>query len=256
MSKKRFTLEMGVRKLRDTEVKLAKELAGGVPVPAPTSQDSPMVVSVQVGRIAPLGPQGVPSAFVKSAVVGPVQVGPLCLHGDEQADLTVHGGRDKAVYLYPAEHYPRWLRDLPAHELALIAGAFGENLTIAGLNEDTVSIGDVFGIGTAEMQVTQPRQPCFKLSLRFGDNNLGRIMMQTGRTGWYVRVLKPGALQAGDEIRTLRRPSRDWTISRFNRFISSRRDALGSLAELAALEGLADAWKQQIVEALENARQR
>ncbi len=165
--------------------------SGKTPMPGPRRQDAPRVMSVQAGRIAPLGPNGVPSGFVKSAVVDAVPVGHLGLEGDEQADLTVHGGPDKAVYFYPAEHYLDWLRDVPRHERALIAGAFGENLTTSGLTEDSVSIGEVLRIGSTELQVTQPRQPCFKLGLRFGDNTLGRIMMQSGRTGWYVRVLTP-----------------------------------------------------------------
>ena len=213
-------------------------------------------VSVQVGRIAPLGTPGVPSGFVKSAVRGPVQVGTLGLNGDEQADLTVHGGPDKAVYMYPAEHYPRWLQDVPRHSNILVAGAFGENLTTTGLNEDSVSIGDVFRIGSSEVQVTQPRQPCFKLGLRFNDGSLGRIMMQTGRTGWYVRVLKTGSLQSGDEIHVLRRPNPQWTIARFNALLLSRREAKGAFAQLAALEGLAHVWKQAAEEALRETDER
>lgn len=210
---------------------------------------SPTVIGVQIGRIAPLGPQGVPSGFVKSAVRGPVRVATLGLEGDEQADRSVHGGPDKAVYFYPAEHYPWWISEVPRHGAILVAGAFGENLTIAGLNEGGVCIGDVFRIGTAEVQVTQPRQPCFKLGLRFGDNTLGRVMMQSGRTGWYARVLTPGALQAGDHVHTLRRSNPSWTIARFNRFVMSRRGAAMELAELAELDGLAEGWKRAIAEA-------
>jgi MOSC domain-containing protein YiiM len=202
------------------------------------------VESVQVGRVAPLGPDGVTSGFVKSPVAGPVEAMPLGLRGDEQADLTVHGGLDKAVYFYPSEHYPRWGRDVPRHTPMLVAGAFGENITTAGLDEDSVSIGDVLRIGTAELQVTQPRQPCFKLGLRFDDSGLGRLMLQSGRTGWYTRVIIPGTLAAGDEIHVVRRPNPAWTIARFNRFIPRRRDARSEFAELAALEGLAEVWKQ------------
>ena len=154
------------------------------------------VLSLQMGRIAPLGPKAVPSAFVKTTVSGSVTAQRLGLEGDEQADLSVHGGPDKAVYFYPSEHYPRWAADVPRHERLLLPGAFGENVTTIGLDEQTVSIGDVLAIGSAEMQVTQPRQPCFKLGLRFGDNTLGRIMMQSGRTGWYVRRLAAGRIES------------------------------------------------------------
>lgn len=216
--------------------------AGKARVSIASPQGAAVVVSVQIGRIAPLGKRGVPSGFVKSAVQGPVPAGLLGLHGDEQADLTVHGGPDKAVYFYPSEHYPRWLSDVPRHKAKLAAGAFGENLTTAGVDEDSVSVGEVFRIGSAELQVTQPRQPCFKLGLRFDDSSLGRIMMQSGRTGWYTRVLKPGVLQADDQIEILRRPNPEWTISRFNAFI--QHGSQSEYAEFAALEGLAQVWKQ------------
>jgi MOSC domain-containing protein YiiM len=218
----------------------------------PVHSNVSRVESVQVGRITSLGvgEKSVPSAFVKTTVHGPVRVEPLGLDGDEQADLTVHGGPDKAVYCYPAEHYPRWLDDVPRHAKTLHAGAFGENITTRGLDEESVCIGDVHRIGTAEMQVTQPRQPCFKLGLRFDDVGLGRIMIQTGRTGWYVRVLKPGTLQAGDEIHILRRPNPQWTITRFNGFIRNRREARHEFAELAAMEGLAEVWRQAVRQGL------
>ncbi|MBX3379059.1 MAG: MOSC domain-containing protein [Phycisphaeraceae bacterium] len=216
----------------------------------PLGEVAPRVMSVQVGRIAPLGARGVPSGFVKSAVSGPVNVAPLGLHGDEQADLTVHGGPDKAVYFYPSEHYPSWLKDVPRHEHVLHAGAFGENITTLGLDEQTVAIGDVFRIGSAEFQATQPRQPCFKLGLRFNDNSLGRIMLQTGRTGWYVRVLTPGTLQAGDEIEVLRRPNPRWTIARFNGFIFNKKATKAEIVEVAGLEGLAEVWRTGLEESL------
>ena len=136
------------------------------------------------------------------------------------------------------------------HDQALVPGGFGENLTTLGLHESTVSIGDVLRIGTTEVQVTQPRQPCFKLGLRFSDNALGRMMMQTGRTGWYLRVLKPGRLQAGDPLELLRRPNPAWSVARFNTLILGRRDNRQDLAELAALEGSADGWRQSALEAL------
>lgn len=219
-------------------------------------EGDPRVVSVQVGRIAPLGARGVPSGFVKSAVHGPVHVAPLGLAGDQQADLTVHGGPDKAVYFYPSEHYPRWAADVPRHKDTLQAGAFGENLTTIGLDEETIAIGDVFRIGSAEVQVTQPRQPCFKLGLRFGDNSLGRIMVQTGRTGWYVRVLKPGTLEAGDGIEVRRRPNPSWTIARFNAFVLSRRATKAEIAEVVGLEGLAEVWRAGLTESLADAPER
>lgn len=206
----------------------------------------PSIYSLQVGRIAPLGPDQVPSAFVKRTVSGSVQAKTHGLEGDQQADLKVHGGTDKAIYLYPSEHYPRWAADVPRHEPTLRPGAFGENITTIGFDEETVAIGDVWAVGSTQLQVSEPRQPCFKLGLRFGDNGLGRIMLQSGRSGWYMRVLQPGELKAGDEIRVLRRPNPQWTIARFNRFIPRRKDAIDDMRELAQIEGLAEGWRVEM----------
>ncbi|MGH7243193.1 MAG: MOSC domain-containing protein [Phycisphaerales bacterium] len=209
-----------------------------------------IVASIQVGRVAPLGPDRVPSGFVKNTVEGPVEVRPLGLAGDEQADLTVHGGLEKAVYFYPEEHYAQWLHDVPNHADRLNHGGFGENITSRGLTEQTVAIGDVFVVGTSLMQVTQPRQPCFKLGLRFEDNSLGRLMIRTGRTGWYVRVIQNGSIQQGDSITLTRRPNPDWTIARFNEFIVNRSASRAELEQLAGLEGLASNWREALMESL------
>src|SRR5580765_350121 len=120
------------------------------------------LLSVQTGRTAPLGPDGVPSAFVKIARQGAVAVTRLGLDGDEQADLTVHGGPEKAVYAYAAAHYPQWAAAFPQLEGHFSAGAMGENLTVSGLAEDGICVGDVHQAGSALLQVCQPRQPCFK----------------------------------------------------------------------------------------------
>ena len=210
----------------------------------------PSVLSLQVGRIAALGPGMVPSAFIKQTLSGVACAGTLGLQGDEQADLTVHGGPDKAIYFYPSEHFSLWADDVPKHRDLLLPGSFGENVTTIGMDEDNVSIGDVLAIGSAQLQVTQPRQPCFKLGLRFADNTLGRIMMRTNRTGWYVRVLREGEFQAGDEIKVIRRPSPDWTIARFNQLIVRRSAAPEDMKVLAEMEGLPAEWRDEFREAL------
>jgi MOSC domain-containing protein YiiM len=209
------------------------------------------IQSIQIGRIALLGPQGVPSGFVKQTVTGAVQVKTLGVEGDEQADLSVHGGPDKAVYFYASEHYFDWIDEVPRHKRILHPGAFGENITCIGLDEKTVAIGDVFEIGSTRMQVTQPRQPCFKLGLRFADNSMGKRMMQTGRSGWYVRVLQEGEIIAGDEIRVVERPNPKWSITRFNRFIALRGANQNDMKELATLPGLAEGWRLHIRMSLE-----
>jgi MOSC domain-containing protein YiiM len=202
------------------------------------------IVSVQVGTVAPLGPNGVPSGFIKRRTDGPVMAGRLGLAGDQQADRRVHGGRDKALYCYPGEHYTRWRSLAPQHAALLTAGGFGENLTTEGFDEDRVAIGDVFQIGSATVQVTQPRRPCFKLALRFGDPHVVRAMVRSGLSGWYLSVLDPGLIEAGAAIALLDRPNPQWSVARFNRLINERRGTVAQLAELAKLPGLARHWKQ------------
>jgi MOSC domain-containing protein YiiM len=155
------------------------------------------IVSVQVGRVAPLGRRQVPSGFVNRPIAGQVIVKRLGLVGDQQADLRVHGGTDKAIYCYPIEHYVKWLAERPSAEALLVPGGFGENLTTRGLDEDRVCIGDVLQIGGVTAQVTQPRQPCFKLGLRFDDPRMLPDLLQSGRSGWYLRLLEPGWVEPG-----------------------------------------------------------
>jgi MOSC domain-containing protein YiiM len=202
------------------------------------------IVSVQVGQVAPLGPDGVASGFVKSPVTGPVAVGPLSLAGDTQADLRVHGGPDKAVCIYPAEHYASWRRDQPEHVAMLVPGGFGENLTTVGLDENTICIGDVLRVGSALLQVTQPRQPCFKLALRFADPHLPRAMQRTGRSGWYARVLEDGLVENSSPIIVAKRLNPTWPVSRLVRVIAHRSVTLEEMAELSDLPGLAAQWRR------------
>lgn len=196
------------------------------------------VHSVQVGRVAPLGPQGVPSAFVKHTAEDRTAVFELGLDGDEQADLRVHGGREKAVYAYPLDHYHSWKAGFPEHAEMLVPGAFGENLTIDGLIEADICVGDVHRIGTAVLQVCQPRQPCFKLTLHFNDNRLAAAMVKSGRSGWYYRVLSEGKLGAGDEVELIDRPQPNFSFTRLVEFVNFGR---GTSAELLALSRMKEA---------------
>jgi MOSC domain-containing protein YiiM len=208
------------------------------------------VVSVQVGQIAPLGREGVPSGFIKRPVTGAVMVEKLGLVGDQQADLRVHGGADKAVYCYPIEHYARWREMLQGKEDLLVPGGFGENLTTQGLDEGRVCIGDIFQMGRARVQVTQPRQPCFKLALRFEDSQMIKAMVRYGLSGWYLRVLEPGLVEFGASIAMLDRPNPAWSITRLNRLLG-RRGTREEIAELAALRGLAGGLRNSARAALE-----
>ena len=211
---------------------------------APATFPRARLVSVLAGPVAPLGPAGVPSGFVKHRVEGPVAVGPLGLAGDQQADLSVHGGPEKAVYAYPQAHYARWEAEFPAHAALWVAGGVGENLTVAGPEEADVCLGDVFRVGTALLQVTQPRQPCFKFALRFGDHHLPKAMIQNGRSGWYLRVREPGRIAAGDACTLAERPNPAWSVARFNQLVAIRAAPAAVWAELAALPDLAAGWQQ------------
>ena len=151
------------------------------------------------------------TSIFKVPVQGRIALRTLNLDGDRQSDLTVHGGKDKAVYCYPIEHYEFWGRELPGHPLPM--GVFGENLTVEGLSEDSVHIGDRFSIGSAEVVVTQPRMPCYKLGIRFGSDAMIARFLASGRTGFYVKVTREGDVGAGDEIIQLSRAANSVPVS-------------------------------------------
>ncbi len=140
--------------------------------------------------------------------------GPLGLVGDEQADLTVHGGTDKAIHHYPHDHYPAWAAELNGHPLLTARGAFGENITTDGLTEDQVCIGDRLRLGQALVEVSQGRQPCWKIDHRFERKGVTARVIESGRCGWYYRVLEPGPVGEGDTVELVERPHPRWTVAR------------------------------------------
>jgi MOSC domain-containing protein YiiM len=180
------------------------------------------LLSIQVGQPKRYGTVGAKdpmhkpwtTSFFKAPVSGPVWLGQTNLAGDAQADLRVHGGPDKAVNAYAAEHYAYWQQTLGRPDFT--HGAFGENFTVEGMNEETVCLGDVYQIGEAIVEVSQPRGPCWKIARRWQLKNLTAQVAQTGYTGWYFRVLREGQVQAGDDIRLLKRPHPEWSIARAN----------------------------------------
>src|SRR5262245_30543102 len=161
------------------------------------SADSTLL-SVQVGRPRKVRWRGqsVSTGFFKEPVTGRIMLHRFNLDGDEQADLTVHGGLDKAVYVYPSEHYPLWQAELP--DVQLPYGAFGENFTTKGLDESSVHLGDQFRIGDASVEVTQPRMPCCKVAIRFKRPDMPKRFDASGRCGFYLAVLREGEVGAGD----------------------------------------------------------
>lgn len=180
------------------------------------------VRAVLLARVVPYTRPGTFSAIDKQPRSGPVAVAELGLAGDEQGDRKHHGGPDKAVHVYPWAHYARWQAELGDHALLQQPGAFGENLSVDGLDETRVCIGDTWAIGTARLVVSQGRQPCWRLNDRFGVPDMARRVQDTGRSGWYLRVQQPGQLQAGDAVHLLDRPHPDWPLERLAALIRDR----------------------------------
>src|ERR1700724_2023159 len=165
--------------------------------------------------------RAVTTGIFKQPVDGRVALRKLNLDGDRQADLTVHGGEYKAVYAYPIEHYDYWKKELPDRELPI--GIFGENFTTDGLLENSVHLGDQFSIGSAEVIVTQPRLPCYKLGLRFQADNMVKRFLASQRTGFYLAVTREGEVGAGDEIKLLARDPQAVPVSEITRLYITRR---------------------------------
>jgi MOSC domain-containing protein YiiM len=203
------------------------------------------VEHILCGQIVPFGPNGEPSGIDKKVVEGPVEVGVLGIEGDAQGDRKHHGGVDKALHHYPRDHYGPWSVEYPPLGPRLQApGAFGENLSTMGWTEADVCVGDVFRVGTARVQVSQGRQPCWKLNVRFGMPTMARLVQSTGRTGWYYRVLEPGVIEAGDGLELLERPHPEWTLSRMLHVLFQDTLNFEALAQIAALEVLPPSWRE------------
>ncbi|MGD9862534.1 MAG: MOSC domain-containing protein [Pseudodonghicola sp.] len=211
-------------------------------------------ITLLTGRIAPLPGTDARSGIVKTPVDRPLPLGPEGFAGDEQADRRVHGGIEKAVHHYPHEHYADWRAELGELPVLNAPGGFGENISTAGLTEDTVAVGDVFRLGTALIQVSQGRQPCWKLNHRVGVPDMARRVQQTGRTGWYYRVLEPGTVATGDRLELIDRRAPDWTLHRLWYALYVDRMNLSELEGIAALDVLAEGWRKYAVRRLESRR--
>jgi MOSC domain-containing protein YiiM len=189
------------------------------------------------------------TGFFKAPIEGPVFVGAMNLEGDGQADLKNHGGVDKAVLAYSADHYPNWRDQLRMPDMP--CGAFGENLTIAGLSEELVCIGDIFRVGAVTFEVSQPRQPCWKLARRWRMHELTGLVVRNGRTGWYLRVLEQGWIEAQMPVALVERPNPEWPIARANEILHHRKADLPLTLELADVPRLAASWVEELRERAE-----
>lgn len=211
------------------------------------------VVSVNAGlpRAVVFRGETVETSIFKDPVEGRVRVRPLNLDGDQQSDLTVHGGAEKAVYVYPCEHYAFWREELPGVELPW--GSFGENLTVEGLSEDRVQIGDVLETGSASFVVTQPRVPCFKLGIRFGRMDMVKRFLKSGRSGFYLLVSQEGDVGAGDEISLT--PSRDpaITVAEFVTLYASKDGNNDLLRRAVLVPAMPEGWRDYLHKRLREA---
>lgn len=207
------------------------------------------IVSVQVGLPRTLSVDDAMSSnretwstgFYKEPVSGQVWLGKLNLDGDGQADLAHHGGPNKAVCAYPAQHYRYWRNQL--HLADMPFGAFGENFTLDGITEEDICIGDVWKVGDVLVQISQPRQPCWKLARRWGIKNLAYLVQQTGRTGWYFRVLQEGFVSVDQPLTLVERPHPEWSVAAANRIMHFDKNNLESALRLATVSALSESWQ-------------
>lgn len=204
------------------------------------------VISVNVGLPREIVWQGdrFSTGIFKEPVSGRVAVRSLNLDGDRQADLTVHGGRDKAVYIYPSEHYGFWRGVLNRDNLPY--GSFGENLTLEGVAEDDIHIGDRLLAGTAELVITQPRIPCFKLAAKFDRPEIGKEFLQSGRSGFYAAVVREGEVGVGDACRFLARDPGAVRIADLNRLLQPQAGDRALMIRALAVEALAESWRSML----------
>lgn len=214
---------------------------------------SPKIISVNCGLPQTVLWHGrsVTTAIYKEPIKGRIVLRKLNLDGDGQADLTAHGGVNKAVYCYPLVHYNYWKSELPGRELTL--GIFGENFTIDGLVEDSVHIGDRFSIGSAEVIVTQPRTPCYKLGIRFQLDDMVKRFLASLRTGFYLAVAREGEVGAGDNVTLIHRESNSASVHLITHLFATKKytsDDIADLQRVVTIQALPDNWKEYFLERL------
>ncbi|MBV2144771.1 MOSC domain-containing protein [Falsochrobactrum sp. TDYN1] len=210
------------------------------------------IQALLAGQIAPLGPRQAPSGIDKKPVMHSVKVLREGLECDAQGDRKAHGGPEKALHHYPHDHYASWREEIGDNSRLDTTGAFGENLSTTGLTEQNVAIGDRFRLGSAVIEVSQGRQPCWKLNARFDLPDMAIRVQKTGRTGWYYRVVQEGTVAAGDTMTLIERLSPEWTLHRLWHLLYVDMLNYDELALMANIPHLADGWKRYAVRRLEN----
>jgi len=196
----------------------------------------------------------VTTGIFKEPVRGRIRLRELNLEGDKQADLTVHGGVDKAVYAYASEHYGYWQKEL--HGISLPWGMFGENFTTQGMFEEMVNIGDQFQVGTAKVVATQPRMPCYKLGVKFGRMDIIKRFLASGLTGVYFKVMKEGELEQGDEIKLIKKDENSVTVKDIVKLYTVNKDDVQTIERAIKVKDLPNGWKFHFIEQLKQVRKK
>jgi MOSC domain-containing protein YiiM len=203
-------------------------------------------VSLFTGGIRPLPESGRPTGMYKQPALGPLELGPEGFVGDQQADHRVHGGPEKALHLYPARHYEKLAESFPGAANQLVIGSLGENISTAELDENDVRIGDIWRLGSAQLQVCQPRNPCWKIDERFASEGMAAFIAEHRLTGWYWRVISPGNVALNDPLELIQRADDAFTLAAAMLLWQAHRPALADLEKLAATPGIARNWQQKI----------
>jgi MOSC domain-containing protein YiiM len=206
------------------------------------------IVSINVGRPQEIFHEGrmIRTGIFKKPVQGRVRVNALNIEGDEQADLSVHGGASKAIYAYPVEHYEFWRRELPGVEFP--CGSFGENVTLEGIVEKQIHVGDRLCAGTVELIATEPRLPCYKLNAKFGREDMVKRFLRSRRTGFYLSVAREGEIAAGDALHVLGRDEHAVSIAEITRLYAFDRNDTEGMRRAASVPALPESWRVYFVE--------
>lgn len=201
------------------------------------------LLALSIGQISSIGPDGLKSGIDKKAVAGSLMLTKTGFIGDEQADRKHHGGPEKAVHHYDFDHYTFWQKELGKKTVFDHPNAFGENLSTSSLSEKDISVGDVFRLGKAIIEVSQGRQPCFRLNVRFGVPDMALRVQNSGRTGWYYRVLQEGRVSPDDQLELVERKHPEWTINRLWQAFYVTRNDYDELSHIAVLKELSLSWR-------------